>query len=146
MKYIVVTGGVMSGIGKGIVSASIGSLLKHSGYRVEIIKCDPYIQMDAGTMSPYEHGECFVTHDGGEVDLDFGHYERFLDQQVMFQNSITTGQIYQSVITKERKGEYLGQTVQVIPHIVDEVILRIKNVGDKLAAQNGDKAVVVIEI
>jgi CTP synthase len=81
--------------------------LKNSGYGVEIIKCDPYIQIDAGTMSPYEHGEVYVTHDGGEVDLDFGHYERFLDQQVMFENSITTGQIYQSVITKERKGEYL---------------------------------------
>lgn len=90
-------------------------------------------------MSPYEHGECFVTYDGGEVDLDFGHYERFLDQQVMFENSITTGQIYQSVINKERKGDFLGQTVQVIPHIVDEVISRIENVGNKLSDHHGDR-------
>ncbi len=146
MKYIVVTGWVMSWTWKGIVSASLGSLLKNSGYGVEIIKCDPYIQIDAWTMSPYEHGEVFVTHDGGEVDLDFGHYERFLDQQVMFENSITTGQIYQSVIHKERQGEYLWQTVQVIPHIVDEVILRIENVAKKLEDHRGSWAVVIIEI
>jgi CTP synthase len=136
----------MSWTWKGIVSASLGSLLKKSWYGVEIIKCDPYIQIDAGTMSPYEHGEVFVTYDGWEVDLDFGHYERFLDQQVMFENSITTGQIYQSVISKERKGEYLGQTVQVIPHIVDEVKLRIHNVAKKLEDHWWSGAVVIIEI
>lgn len=147
MKYIVVTGWVMSGTGKWIVAASIGVLLKQSGVAVDIIKCDPYLQIDAGTMSPYEHGEVFVTHDGGEVDLDFGHYERFLSQGVSRNNAITTGQIYADVIARERKGDYLGQTVQVVPHIVDEVKARIETVATHLTQkQQSDRHAVIIEI
>ncbi|GCB69518.1 CTP synthase 1 isoform X3 [Scyliorhinus torazame] len=121
MKYILVTGGVISGIGKGIIASSIGTILKSCGLHVTAIKIDPYINIDAGTFSPYEHGEVFVLDDGGEVDLDLGNYERFLDIRLTRDNNITTGKIYQSVINKERKGDYLGKTVQVVPHITDAI-------------------------
>ncbi|KAG7265079.1 hypothetical protein CRUP_003437 [Coryphaenoides rupestris] len=121
MKYILVTGGVISGIGKGILASSVGTLLKSCGLRVTAIKIDPYINIDAGTFSPYEHGEVFVLDDGGEVDLDLGNYERFLDIRLTRDNNLTTGKIYQSVINKERRGDYLGKTVQVVPHITDAI-------------------------
>lgn len=125
MRFIFVTGWVVSWLGKGITAASIGKLLKTAGYSVNIIKLDPYLQIDAGTMSPYEHGEVFVTEDGSETDLDLGHYERFINQNLSQSSSITTGQIYQHIITKERNGDYLGQTVQVIPHVTDEIKRRL---------------------
>ncbi|GAB6395013.1 MAG: CTP synthase [Bacteroidales bacterium] len=125
-KYIFVTGGVVSSLGKGIVSASLGKLLQARGYKVTIQKYDPYINVDPGTLNPYEHGECYVTVDGHEADLDLGHYERFLNIPTTRANNITTGRIYQSVIKKERKGDYLGKTVQVIPHITDEIKRNIK--------------------
>ena len=130
-KYIFVTGGVVSSLGKGIVSASLGKLLQARGYRVTIQKFDPYINVDPGTLNPYEHGECFVTVDGHETDLDLGHYERFLNIPTTRANSITTGRIYQSVIDKERRGDYLGKTVQVIPHITDEIKRNVKLLGAK---------------
>ena len=130
-KYIFVTGGVVSSLGKGIVSASLGKLLQARGYRVTIQKFDPYINVDPGTLNPYEHGECFVTVDGHETDLDLGHYERFLNLPTTRANSITTGRIYQSVIDKERRGDYLGKTVQVIPHITDEIKRNVKLLGSK---------------
>ncbi len=129
-KYIFITGGVLSSLGKGITAASIGTLLKASGLRVGILKLDPYINVDPGTMSPLEHGEVFVTKDGAETDLDLGHYERFLDTSLTKANNFTTGQIYKSVIEKERKGEYLGKTIQVVPHIVNEIRERIKIAGN----------------
>ena len=125
-KYIFVTGGVTSSLGKGIISASLGMLLKARGFKVTIQKLDPYINIDPGTLNPYEHGECYVTEDGAETDLDLGHYERFLDTNTSKNNSVTTGKIYQSVIEKERRGDYLGKTVQVIPHITNEIKRRIK--------------------
>src|SRR5690606_37522932 len=118
-KYIFVTGGVTSSLGKGIISASLAKLLQARGFTVTIQKLDPYINVDPGTLNPYEHGECFVTEDGAETDLDLGHYERFLDTPTSQANNVTTGRIYQNVISKERRGEYLGRTVQVIPHITD---------------------------
>ncbi|KDP34910.1 hypothetical protein JCGZ_09198 [Jatropha curcas] len=121
MKYVLVTGGVVSGLGKGVTASSIGVLLKACGLRVTSIKIDPYLNTDAGTMSPFEHGEVFVLHDGGEVDLDLGNYERFLDIKLTRDNNITTGKIYQAVIDKERRGDYLGKTVQVVPHVTDEI-------------------------
>ncbi|XP_052810438.1 CTP synthase 2-like [Mya arenaria] len=121
MKYILVTGGVISGIGKGVIASSLGTILKSSGVRVTSIKIDPYINIDAGTFSPYEHGEVFVLNDGGEVDLDLGNYERFLDITLHRDNNITTGKIYQTVIDRERRGDYLGKTVQVVPHITDAI-------------------------
>uniref|UniRef100_A0A8C2DA42 CTP synthase n=1 Tax=Cyprinus carpio TaxID=7962 RepID=A0A8C2DA42_CYPCA len=121
MKYILVTGGVISGIGKGIIASSVGTILKSCGLHVTAIKIDPYINIDAGTFSPYEHGEVFVLDDGGEVDLDLGNYERFLDIRLTRDNNLTTGKIYQSVINKERNGDYLGKTVQVVPHITDAI-------------------------
>ena len=130
-KYIFVTGGVVSSLGKGIVSASLGKLLQARGYRVTIQKFDPYINVDPGTLNPYEHGECFVTVDGHETDLDLAHYERFLNLPTTRANSITTGRIYQSVIDKERRGDYLGKTVQVIPHITDEIKRNVKLLGAK---------------
>lgn len=130
-KYVFVTGGVTSSLGKGIVSASLGRLLKARGFKVTIQKLDPYINVDPGTLNPYEHGECYVTDDGAETDLDLGHYERFLDIQTSQANNVTTGRIYQSVINKERRGDYLGKTVQVIPHITDEIKRRIKFLGRK---------------
>lgn len=128
-KYIFVTGGVTSSLGKGIISASLAKLLQGRGYKVTIQKLDPYINVDPGTLNPYEHGECYVTDDGAETDLDLGHYERFLNVPTSKANNVTTGRIYQSVIEKERKGEFLGKTVQVIPHITDEIKSRIKQLG-----------------
>ena len=128
-KYIFVLGGVMSGLGKGIAASSIGYLLKNSGLRVTILKLDPYLNVDPGTMNPYQHGEVFVLDDGSETDLDLGHYERFIDVSMTKNNNATSGQIYSTVLDKERKGEYLGQTVQVIPHVTDEIINRIKSIN-----------------
>ena len=130
-KYIFVTGGVASSLGKGIISASIARLLQARGYSVTIQKLDPYINVDPGTLNPYEHGECYVTEDGAETDLDLGHYERFTNQPTSKANNVTTGKIYKSVIEKERKGEYLGKTVQVIPHITDEIKRRIQMLAQK---------------
>lgn len=129
IKYIFVTGGVTSSLGKGIISASLAKLLQSRGYAVTIQKLDPYINVDPGTLNPYEHGECYVTVDGAETDLDLGHYERFLGVHTTQANNVTTGRIYQSVINKERRGDYLGKTVQVIPHITDEIKRRIKLLG-----------------
>ncbi len=139
-KYIFVTGGVTSSLGKGIISASLGMLLKARGYSVTIQKLDPYINIDPGTLNPYEHGECYVTEDGAETDLDLGHYERFLDSPTSQNNNVTTGRIYQTVIEKERKGDFLGKTVQVIPHITNEIKRRIKI----LSKQNYD--IIITEI
>lgn len=130
-KYIFVTGGVASSLGKGVMSASIGKLLQARGYKVTIQKFDPYINIDPGTLNPYEHGECYVTVDGHEADLDLGHYERFLNIDMTKQNNITTGRIYKSVIDKERRGDYLGKTIQVIPHITDEIKRNVKLLGNK---------------
>lgn len=141
VKYIFVTGGVVSGIGKGITAASLGRLLKTRGLRVTIQKFDPYINIDPGTMSPYQHGEVFVTDDGAETDLDLGHYERFIDESLTKNSNITTGKVYNSVITKERQGAYLGGTVQVIPHITDEIKQKIYDVGNE-----GSSDVVITEI
>ncbi|MFK0408343.1 CTP synthase [Campylobacter coli] len=138
-KYIFVTGGVLSSLGKGIAAASIATLLKNSGIKVSILKADPYINVDPGTMSPFEHGEVFVTDDGAETDLDLGHYERFLDESLSQDNNFTTGRVYQSVIEKERRGEYLGKTIQVIPHIVGEIKDRIKKAGE-------GKDILIVEI
>ena len=131
IKYIFVTGGVTSSLGKGIISASLAKLLQSRGYRVTIQKLDPYINVDPGTLNPYEHGECYVTDDGAETDLDLGHYERFLNVPTSQANNVTTGRIYQSVIDKERRGEYLGKTVQIIPHITDEIKRCIQILGSK---------------
>ena len=139
-KYIFVTGGVVSGLGKGITAASLGRLLKNRGYKVTIQKMDPYINIDPGTMSPIEHGEVFVTDDGAETDLDLGHYERFIDENLTKNSSVTTGKIYSSVIEKERRGEYLGKTVQVIPHITNEIKERIYKF------ENEDIDIVITEI
>ncbi|HAC21153.1 MAG TPA: CTP synthase [Porphyromonadaceae bacterium] len=130
-KYIFVTGGVISSLGKGIVAASLGKLLQARGYKVTIQKYDPYINIDPGTLNPYEHGECYVTVDGHEADLDLGHYERFLNVPTTRANNITTGRIYQNVINKERRGDYLGKTVQVVPHITDEIKRNMKLLGQK---------------
>ncbi len=125
-KYIFITGGVTSSLGKGIITASLANLLKLRGYNVSILKIDPYLNIDPGTLNPYEHGECFVTEDGAETDLDLGHYERFLGINLSRKNNITAGQIYQTVINKERRGDYLGKTVQIIPHVTNEIKSRIK--------------------
>ncbi|MDN5377710.1 MAG: synthase [Sulfurospirillum sp.] len=138
-KYIFVTGGVLSSLGKGIAAASIATLLKNVGFKVSILKADPYINVDPGTMSPLEHGEVFVTHDGAETDLDLGHYERFLDDDLSQSNNFTTGRVYSSVIEKERRGDYLGKTIQVIPHIVDEIKERIVKAGE-------GKDILIVEI
>lgn len=130
-KYIFVTGGVSSSLGKGIISASVGKLLQARGFSVTIQKLDPYINVDPGTLNPYEHGECYVTEDGAETDLDLGHYERFLNIPTSQANNVTTGRIYKTVIEKERRGDYLGETVQVIPHITDEIKRNIKILGNK---------------
>src|SRR6187431_3669070 len=124
-KFVLVTGGVVSSIGKGLAAASIGALMEARGLRVTHMKLDPYINVDPGTMSPYQHGEVFVTDDGAETDLDLGHYERFTSTNATTRNSFTTGKIYRNVIKRERKGEYLGRTVQVIPHITNEIKERI---------------------
>ncbi|WP_196891634.1 CTP synthase [Aureivirga marina] len=140
-KYVFVTGGVTSSLGKGIIAASLAKLLQERGYSVTIQKLDPYINIDPGTLNPYEHGECFVTDDGAETDLDLGHYERFLNIPTSQANNVTTGRIYQSVIEKERKGEFLGKTVQVIPHITDEIKNRIQILGN-----TGEYDIVITEI
>jgi len=132
-KFIFVTGGVTSSLGKGIISASLAKLLQSRGFKVTIQKFDPYINIDPGTLNPYEHGECYVTEDGAETDLDLGHYERFSNEPTSQANNITTGRIYQSVIDKERKGEYLGSTVQVIPHITDEIKSSVKHLAERFA-------------
>ncbi len=140
-KYVFVTGGVTSSLGKGITAASVGRLLKARGLRVSILKLDPYINVDPGTMSPYQHGEVFVTDDGAETDLDLGHYERFIDENLTQGSNVTTGRIYSAVIAKERRGDYLGGTVQVIPHITNEIKERITRV-----ARDGDPDVVIVEV
>ena len=140
-KYIFVTGGVSSSLGKGIIAASLAKLLQSRGYRVTIQKLDPYINIDPGTLNPYEHGECYVTDDGAETDLDLGHYERFLNVPTSQANNVTTGRIYQSVIDKERRGEFLGKTVQVIPHITNEIKERIQILGN-----SGEYDIVITEI
>lgn len=140
-KYIFVTGGVTSSLGKGIIAASLAKLLQAQGYRTTIQKLDPYINVDPGTLNPYEHGECYVTDDGAETDLDLGHYERFLNVPTSQANNVTTGRIYQSVIQKERRGEFLGKTVQVIPHITDEIKERVQILG-----KSGDYDIVITEI
>jgi CTP synthase len=140
-KYIFVTGGVSSSLGKGIIAASLAKLLQARGYRVTIQKLDPYINVDPGTLNPYEHGECYVTDDGAETDLDLGHYERFLNVKTSQANNVTTGRIYQSVIEKERRGEFLGKTVQVVPHITNEIKERIQILGN-----SGDYDIILTEI
>ncbi len=140
-KYIFVTGGVTSSLGKGIIAASLAKLLQARGYRTTIQKLDPYINVDPGTLNPYEHGECYVTDDGAETDLDLGHYERFLNVKTSQANNVTTGRIYQSVIEKERRGEFLGKTVQVVPHITNEIKDRIQLLGN-----TGDYDIVITEI
>ncbi|RLG71905.1 MAG: CTP synthetase [Methanobacteriota archaeon] len=140
-KYVFVTGGVLSGLGKGITTASIAKILQSMGYRVTTVKMDPYINIDAGTMNPFQHGEVWVTEDGGEIDLDLGHYERFLDINIPKDQNITTGQVYREVIQEERRGDYLGQTVQIIPHITDKIKQKIRDVAIKTGVD-----VLVVEI
>ena len=139
-KFVFVTGGVVSGLGKGICAASLGRLLKQRGVRVRNQKFDPYINVDPGTMSPYQHGEVFVTEDGAETDLDLGHYERFVDEDLTGNSSVSSGKIYWSVLNRERRGDYLGATVQIIPHITDEIKRRIYAMADE------DVDVVITEI
>ena len=131
VKYIFVTGGVVSGLGKGITAASLGRLLKAKGYKVISQKLDPYINVDPGTMSPYQHGEVFVTEDGAETDLDLGHYERFIDENLNKYSNLTSGKVYWNVLNKERHGDYLGETIQVIPHITNEIKNFVHSVGKK---------------
>ncbi len=128
-KYIFITGGVISSLGKGITSASIGKILESRGLKVTLMKFDPYINVDPGTMNPYQHGEVYVTDDGAETDLDLGHYERFTHAQMTKFNNVTTGQVYNAVISKERRGDYLGKTIQVIPHITNEIKERVKKLA-----------------
>lgn len=135
-KYIFVTGGVVLSLGKGIISASIGKLLQARGYKVTIQKFDPYINIDPGTLNPYEHGECYVTVDGMETDLDLGHYERFTGIHTTRNNSITTGRIYKTVIDRERRGDYLGKTIQVVPHITDEIKRRMLRESEELKVKS----------
>src|SRR5574339_195742 len=138
-KFIFVTGGVLSSLGKGLASASIGALLEARGLRVNFLKLDPYLNVDPGTMNPLQHGEVYVTDDGAETDLDLGHYERFTHASLTRQANVTTGRIYEAVITKERRGEYLGATVQVIPHITDEIKARIRD-----ATKDADVAIIEV--
>jgi CTP synthase len=138
-KYIFVTGGVVSSLGKGITASSLGRLLKARSLKVNMIKLDPYLNVDPGTMNPYQHGEVFVTVDGAETDLDLGHYERFLDQDMTKDNNCTTGQIYDTIISQERRGEFLGKTVQVIPHVTNEIKKRIRAVA-------GNNDIVIVEV
>ena len=140
-KYIFVTGGVVSGLGKGITAASLGRLLKARGFKVAAQKLDPYINVDPGTMSPYQHGEVFVTEDGAETDLDLGHYERFIDEDLNRYSNLTTGKVYANVLARERRGGYLGKTVQTIPHITDEIKHFIYRVGEK-----ADADIVITEV
>ena len=138
-KYVFITGGVVSSLGKGISAASLGAILESRNLKVTIIKLDPYINVDPGTMSPFQHGEVFVTEDGAETDLDLGHYERFVSSKMTKKNNFTTGQVYDAVIKKERRGEYLGKTVQVIPHITDQIKSNIRD-GSK------DADIVIVEV
>ena len=140
-QYIFVTGGVISSVGKGVTAASIGRLVKSRGVSVSIQKLDPYINVDPGTLSPYQHGEVFVLEDGGETDLDLGHYERFIDENLTRASNVTTGQVYSEVIAKERRGDFLGGTIQVIPHITNEIKHRIGRVGVETKAE-----VVIVEV
>lgn len=140
-KYIFVTGGVVSSVGKGITVASIGRLLKSRGLKVSVQKLDPYLNVDPGTMSPYQHGEVFVTNDGAETDLDLGHYERFIDVEMTCASNVTTGQIYSSVIAKERRGEFLGGTIQVVPHVTNEIKSRVRYLAKQSQAD-----VLIIEV
>ena len=140
-KYIFVTGGVTSSLGKGIIAASLGKLLLERGLKVTIQKFDPYINVDPGTLNPYEHGECYVTDDGAETDLDLGHYERFLNIPTSQANNVTTGRIYQTVISKERRGDYLGKTVQIVPHITNEIKRRFR-----LLEYKGDYDIIITEL
>ena len=140
-KYIFVTGGVVSSLGKGIVSASIGRILKSRGFSVTILKLDPYLNIDPGTMSPYQHGEVFVTRDGSETDLDLGHYERFIDEELTKNSNVTAGQIYSEVIKEERQGTYLGGTIQTVPHVTDVIKNKISQISNK-----GNVDVVILEI
>lgn len=137
-KYVFVTGGVVSGLGKGVTASSLALLLKSRGYKVFMQKFDPYINVDPGTMSPFQHGEVFVTADGSETDLDLGHYERFIDEELNYTSNVTTGKIYSSVIEKERKGDYLGATVQIVPHVTNE----IKNKVYEAASTSGADIVI----
>ncbi len=130
-KYIFVTGGVVSSLGKGVAAASIGCLLESRGLRVTLQKCDPYLNVDPGTMSPYQHGEVYVTDDGAETDLDLGHYERFTSAKLTRDNNWTTGRIYESILSKERRGDFLGKTVQVIPHVTDEIKAAFRKIADE---------------
>ena len=130
IKHVFVTGGVASSLGKGLTASSLGELLTSRGLRVTMQKLDPYLNVDPGTMNPFQHGEVFVTEDGAETDLDIGHYERFLDRDLTKNANVTTGQVYSAVIAKERRGEYLGDTVQVIPHITDQIIARIRAMSE----------------
>src|SRR5947208_4328717 len=138
-KYIFVTGGVVSSLGKGVAASSIGCLLESRGFKVTLQKCDPYLNVDPGTMSPFQHGEVFVTEDGAETDLDLGHYERFTHAKLSRDNNWTTGRIYETILTKERRGDYLGKTVQVIPHVTDEIKACIGKVSENVD-------VVIVEI
>ncbi|HAS04781.1 MAG TPA: CTP synthase, partial [Dehalococcoidia bacterium] len=140
-KYIFVTGGVVSSVGKGITVASIGNILKSRGISVSVLKMDPYLNVDPGTMSPYQHGEVFVTKDGAETDLDLGNYERFIDVELTADSNITSGQIYSSVIAKERRGDYLGGTIQVVPHLVGEIKQRFKRLSEQSQAD-----VIIVEV
>lgn len=140
-KYVFVTGGVASGLGKGITAASLGRLLVARGYRVSMLKFDPYVNVDAGTMNPHQHGEVFVTEDGAETDMDLGHYERFLDTDLGRDNNTTTGRIYGAVIARERRGEYLGGTVQIIPHVTNEIKDEIRRVAEGAGAD-----VLIVEV
>src|SRR5437764_11550518 len=140
-KYIFVTGGVVSSLGKGVAASSIGCLLESRGFKVTLQKCDPYLNVDPGTMSPYQHGEVFVTEDGAETDLDLGHYERFTDENLTRVSNITTGAIYEAVIRRERRGDFLRATVQVIPHVTEEIKARIRRAA---ASSNAD--LVIVEI
>src|SRR5687767_12121707 len=140
-KFVFVTGGVVSSIGKGLAAASVGALMEARGLRVTHVKLDPYLNVDPGTMSPYQHGEVFVTDDGAETDLDLGHYERFTDENLSRASNVTTGQVYSAVIAKERRGDYLGGTIQVIPHITNEIKSRIK-----LASRQHESDVVIVEV
>ena len=141
-RYIFITGGVVSSLGKGLASAALGALLQARGYKVRLRKLDPYLNVDPGTMSPYQHGEVFVTDDGAETDLDIGHYERFLDEDLHGSANVTTGQVYSQVIARERRGEYLGDTVQVIPHITDEIKRRIRAMGDPIGDEQSPDVVI----
>src|SRR5262245_15213338 len=134
MKYIFITGGVVSSLGKGLTAASLGTLLENRGLKVALQKFDPYLNVDPGTMNPFQHGEVYVLEDGAETDLDLGHYERFTSTKLSRLNNLTSGQVYQQVLDKERRGDYLGKTVQVIPHVTDEIKLRIRKLAETTKA------------